>query len=348
MVSSLWIECRESVSNLAAGLGALKCLGAAAVRGARCSLAIGGMVWMALQSSAPALADNFPGIPLPAEYGVSYGDRTHGWPFDSPLPWYLIPQYYDLPTYLGSLNSAGPIATNRYFGHATSSVDPVTHNPWVDASVTGVLSAYDPLGAYASLDPLKPAYATHGGQFYSFIVGGGVPGTPVTIDLTASVLASGSGSYFADASVFMLGPAFGPFFRPFYPLFSASAADGVGLGASGIEPLVPANPFVPYSLIAGSVSGTGTIQFQVPAWENQTLWLYAVAEVYDQQGSTAYALVDPQIEVDPSTPNHEQYVVVQSSNITPVPEIDPQGLAAALSLLSGLLGFWERRRFARC
>jgi hypothetical protein len=82
----------------------------------------------------------------------------------------------------------------------------------------------------------------------------------------------------------------------------------------------------------------------VPVNAVQYLRLIAFAQVWDQEGATAHAFADPQIIISPNTPNAGQYVVVQSSNIFPIPEIDPAGMGSVVALITGALGLLEQRR----
>ena len=216
----------------------------------------------------------------------------------------------------------------------------------------GVPSPY-PFSYKTSNDPDKPIYAWHARQAYSFVVNG--PPGNVLLTLSGKVSASGSGSYVSGAEVAFLDPfPPNPFLPPLppnlfadfgieTPILSAWSADGVGLGY-GSQPIPdPSNLVHPFTLESGSLGGAATISFEVPANTNEEIVINAFAYVYDQYGSLAYALADPQIEVSPLTPNAEQYSVSQSSNITDVPEVDPRGLGAVLSLLGGMLGLCERR-----
>jgi len=315
-------------------------------------------------SARPAAAISLPGTAQNAEYGVKYDDRSHTPP---PIPIFsdlaavnppngigigsfaLPPHFINFSnSYGGMVVSTHPGGFSRYFGSVESVVDPFTQMQSVSASAQGVWSQYA-LPGPPSLDPEKPVYSTEGYQIYYFKVLGGNPGDLVDVEMTASVSASGSGSYRALAEVGFVDsvlaiPGGLPIYTNVYtPAFSASAADGTGTGyVPG-----PGSPFVsahPFTLLNGSLSDTGTIRFAVPAQTDQALYLSAKAWVYDQNGSTASALADPVINISPETPNYDQYSVVQSSNITPVPEIDPAGLGAALSFVAGSLGWLERRR----
>ena len=303
----------------------------------------------------PAAAISLPGVAQNAEYTLAYKDNSHGtwapdYAFNPSNPAHVAAAL----TYFGSFPSGSPGAISRYFGTAESAVDPFSLMQSVSASAQGVSSAYVGHGQ-PSLNAEKPVYSMTAYQFYYFKVLGGNPGDLVDVEMTASVNASGSGSYRALAEVgFVEFLSFGPPHTPspapvpilvpvFEPAFSAASADGTGNDYQGADSS-PFGPFQPFTTVSGSLGGTGTIHFQVPAQTDQALYLLATAWVYDQDGSTASAVADPTIIVSPTTPSYEQYSVVQSSNITPVPEIDPAGFGAALSFVAGSLGWFERRR----
>lgn len=309
-------------------------------------LATAGLAGLMIIAAPPVTANpGGAGVQL-AFYSSAYRDRAHG-----PLPDGVVGSYDPSPWFGGSTGLT-PRGVSRYFGSASSGVDPTTLRQFTQADVTSVHTPYFG-GSFAgpwpsSSDPMYPTYYTAAAQIYAFKVIGGTPGDTVTVQMEATVQASGSSNFFAGASVSFADHAGSMFGIPLYSLsqaFAVSASDGVGVGAPWIAP--SPSPQHTFALLSGSLSGTGTIAFDVVADQEYLIWLDAIAATYDQEGSSAHAFADPVISISPSTPNAGQYAVVQSNNIAGVPEIDPASLGSVIALLSGTLGLLERRRHGR-
>lgn len=307
------------------------------------SLASVGLVGVLLPVSPRASANPGDAVVQKAQYSTWYRDRAHG----ESLPDAI---HADLSPWFRVSTDVAPISPPaRYFGSAESGVDPISLRQFTRADVTSVHSPY--LGPSfagpwpSSTDAAKPIYTMSASQLYAFKVTGGTPGDTVTVQMEATVQASGASNFFAGARVSFADYAGSFFGLTFYTLsqaFSASASDGTGVNAPW-DPL-PVSPQHTFTLLSGSLNGTGTIMFDVIADQEYLIALDSVASTYDQEGSSAHAFADPLLSISPSTPNAGAYGIAQSLNIAAVPEIDPASFGSVAAVLSGALGLLERRR----
>lgn len=320
------------------------------------------VAWLVVRGTTPANAVEISpsATPLPAVYRFSVDDRSHFNIYDYTHDYAAVlpplgvnnnvglppsvPSSFVLPSDHFGASGYSPLTSSRYFGSGFSTV--VSGNQTVKADVAGVPTPYTthPSAHETSSFPNSPTYSWVSLQEYSFVVNGPM-GDNVWLTLTGNVSVSGFGSYFSAAEVAFLDGNIDTGTRT--PILSVWSAGGVGSGVTSPETPFPSNVPHPFTLQSGSLDGAATILFQVPTNTNQHIFLGAWAYVYDQNGSTASALADPEIQISPLTPNAEQYSVSQSSNTTPVPEIDPRGFGTVLAVLVSVLGLGERR-LRRC
>ena len=171
-----------------------------------------------------------------------------------------------------------------------------------------------------------------------------VPSQYVTLDLTGVTSASGSGIFYAHSYI-RFEDSFGGLIGD--PFSSCAAGSGLLPDSTPVQNNCnPTNTTFNDKFGTASYSGnagvSGTLTFTFPVNVVQDMTISAEVWTYDD-ASYGTASVDPTITIDPNTPNAQNYMVTQSSNLT-VPE--PSSLGLLATALSAAAAIGRRRRRA--